>query len=159
MKLSYSDLHWSSRSNRETPMRGLEPPVDTIEGFEVVGELVAMSYTCIKAGAPDTYRHAFEALEGHGKRRARLLRATAAPSGATRAPSKLLALGRIVDIELDGERMMFPFPWWVGTYADSPYANGNPVLLLSREGVPYAIEHVTYHGELQPYVTPHGIEG
>lgn len=143
-RLTYEALHWG-----DAPTGVEELLVPTGRG-KAVAPLVAISYITSKEGKGTVFRHTFE--EEDGRLPNLLLVDPAGRVPLPKASSRLIALGRVIDLELgDGRRVYTPGLWVVTTYADA--ANGGPVLLASRYGPEYAIEH--RNGK--PYIREHGI--
>lgn len=143
-RLSYEALHWG-----DAPSGVEELLVPTGRGTPVAA-LAAISYITSKEGKGTVFRHTFDETDG---RLPDLLLVD--PAGKVKLPkasSRLIALGRVIDFELaDGRRVYTPGLWCVTTYADS--GQGGPVLLASRYGPEYAIEHRGGN----PHIREHGI--
>ena len=143
-RLSYEALHWG-----DAPTSVEELLVPTGRGSRIA-PLSAISYITSKEGEGTVFRHTFEETDG---RLPDLLLVDG--KGSVRLPaasSRLIALGRVIDLELaDGRRVYTPYLWVVTTYADA--GNGGPVLLASRFAPEYAIEH----RKGNPHIREHGI--
>lgn len=149
-RLDYRTIHWG------TEPTGIEELLVPNGKGDPVGEIKAISYVTVKRGEPTVYRHEFEVFDG---RLPYLLEGR--PNGGGKVafprPSRdLIAMGRVVDIELighDGEerRIYTPFLWVVTTKAATH--KGGPVLLASRFAPMHAIEHRNGN----PHIKEHGI--
>ncbi len=144
MSLTYEALHWG---DAPTDIRRLVV-ADGDRGARIE-RLVALSYVTSKRGNADIWRHAFEHdawllwLERGGR------------YTAPRTSGELLALGRVVDIELESGKRIVPGELWVCADAvETP----SPVLLAAPAPLRYAIEHTQVPRGIVPHVTAHGIE-
>ena len=141
MKLSYSKIHWG-----DPPTGDLNANVwDYAPRCEVAGRCTAISYRASKGGQFQTFRHAFT-------RRPRLLVAGATDrvSSARPVPASTIAIGWLVDLELeDGRRVHTPGHLVV---TDD---KGSSIWLAAIGVQPkIALEQL----ERGPIVTAHGIE-
>ena len=145
-RLDYKTLHWGTEPTHIEEL--LVPQGDG----DPVGELEAISYVTVKEGEPTVYRHEFSKKDG---RFPYLLESKDGKSGKYKFPkasSRLIALGRVIDLEVVGGRCIYtPFLWVVTTQADKD--RGGPVLLASRFGPIHAIEH----RDGDPHIREHGI--
>lgn len=140
-RLTYESLHWGTPPTRNGDVAALTGPAAP------VGEIVAVSYATIKDGKPGVYEHKFS--EHAGRRPFLLKKKKGAPRIRNRAalPDDLLAIGRLVDIELEDGRRFIGCLGWVAT--DD---KGQNVWLVAPETVDYGIEprpgahHVTDRG-------------
>ena len=143
-RLSYEALHWGDEPT------GVEELLVPKGKGRPVAPLVAISYITSKEGKGTVFRHTFDETDG---RLPNLLLVD--PAGRVPLPkpsSRLIALGRVIDLELaNGRRVYTPSLWVVTTYADA--STGGPVLLASRYGPEYAIEHRGGN----PHIREHGI--
>ena len=159
MSLSYSSLHWGTRPTRKNDLLAYVGPAKTI------GTIKAISYVTTKDGQPDIYRHVF------GSPKPKLLQASS--SGEYRSPkvpSNTIELGRLVDLELldDGDKEEVKYPLArvikklpaalnriiIGLTRVVTTASGSEVWLVSKQKIPFAIEH---SAKTVPSVTDAGI--
>jgi hypothetical protein len=144
-RIDYEALHWGDQPQAVEDLlvpQGYGKPVTEVE---------AISYVTSKEGKVAVFRHDFSQQDG---RYPYLLEATPGRTAYAlpKASSRLVALGRVIDLELaDGRVIYTPFLWVVTTFADD--STGGPVLLASRFAPIYAIEH--RNGK--PHVKSHGI--
>lgn len=133
-RIDYKTLHWG---DEPTHIEELQVPQGT---GQPVGQIEAISYVTVKEGKPTVFRHEFEKFAG---RYPHLIEASSRAAGGVpfpKASSRLVALGRVIDIELKGGRRIYtPFYWVVTTHAST--SKGGPVLLASRFAPIYGIEH------------------
>lgn len=147
-KLDYRTLHWGTEP---THVEELLVP----QGFgSPVAEVKAISYVTIKEGEPTVYRHDFSRQDGRypylieASEGSRDSDSISFPKGG----KDLIALGRVIDLELsDSRRVYTPFLWVVTTKADK--SKGGPVLLASRFAPLHGIEHRNGN----PHIKEHGI--
>lgn len=144
-RIDYKALHWGDEPE------GVEDLL-VAQGYgQPVAEIEAISYVTSKEGKVAVFRHDFSRQDG---RYPYLLEAKPGRGGIAlpKASSRLVALGRVIDLELSDRGVVYtPFLWVVTTYADAD--KGGPVLLASRFAPIYAIEHRGGN----PHVREHGI--
>lgn len=144
-RITYQALHWGDEPE------GVEDLLVPQGYGKPVAEIEAISYVTSKEGKVAVFRHDFSK---QGGRFPYLLEVSPGRSGVPlpKASSRLVALGRVIDLELKGKRVVYtPFLWVATTYAEE--SKGGPVLLASRFEPIYAIEHRGGN----PHVKSHGI--
>lgn len=140
MKLDYQKIHWG-----DSPSDVLDARVWDYDKCEAVGRCTAISYRASKRGKFQTWRHTFE-------RRPRLLVSggTDHVASARPTPKDAIAIGWVVDLELEGGRRVHAPGHLVVTDA-----RGSSIWLAAIGTQPkIAIEQMARG----PIVTPHGIE-
>ena len=141
MGLTYTETHWGTRPNGDTPIRvatGKASPV---------GILKAISYVTQKGDEHAVYRHEFSRIDGRGPYLVK-----GAKNGTCEISSDippLISVGRVVDFELEDGRRILASGLWV-----CHDAKGDQIWLASAKGVPLGIEERARG----PKMTEHGIE-
>lgn len=157
MRLDYELLHWGTPSSHVEDMQwpSNEPGV-------LGARIRAISYVTRK-GSAQVFEHVFGDTEDGMARdyvQPRILWLDGRPgrkSGATcHAPRELVALGRLVDVELaDGDRL-HPVAHWICT-TPTAQGRGGSVIIASRFRPLFAVEQVQWRGDFAPFITEHGI--
>lgn len=131
MPISYTSLHWGTG-----PRAQLAHRVPHSQPASPVGELVAISYATRKADEREIYRHAFELEGGRGPYLLKLDDEGDYIIGPP-PPARLIAIGRVVDLELADGGLPILLPGaWVATDPD-----GERVYITGPTGPEVAIEH------------------
>jgi len=105
VSLSYTNIHWGTRPDRETE---LTVPAGNASP---IGEMKACSYVTIKGGEPNIYRHEFERFhdpDEHRERGPYLLKQNEQGEFILGGcPASTIAIGYAIDFELvGGERVL-----------------------------------------------------
>jgi len=161
---AYEYLHWGDGPTGEESVK-----VVNSEYGVPVAYVKACSYTTKKGGEAATYRHVFAKVDGkypaliEGLKKGRVRNWNKGHKKIYQLINgqDVIAIGRLIDLELDDGRVVLTPFMWVCTTTEvfkrhakgGRSATGGPVLFASRFDVPYALEQRAG----VPYVTEHGI--